>query len=751
MPAEGDFRRSPTGEWQLFFGSDWLAIKDQAILDILRNFDGVKGTQPNQEFSQRGVDAVVAASVVLDLINQLPPVGVGDVSNLGGQDAEVVNLADEWRQRGFPGTWPPLDLVGNLDTSAVKTLMDAIALENRLAPDAEAQPRIFDLAQFGGGTFVMFPNSSTPIRIDQQQATINGQSTSAPIEGTDSVLLTLPDGTFRVVSASEADVAQDQFQLGQVQERGGFQFVETSPGNFQRLPDAEVPQEQGGVVTIEGRQFVRQPDGTLTPLAPESIPTVDQMITEALLAGDVDGAIALADFQERPNSMEAFQAALNFAASPGETAAISAIARGHQLVSPPPAGEVQRIAEPPEFLQDTFQKLMADIRGGGGTPNELVSALERASKRSREDTDARGAAEDEVADMRQSEQAAKFKELFSRTDKAEQRADDAEDQLRKILAGGDEDVPASTPSLTTGGTPTAFSEGGTGFEFGGTPLNSEDVFARLLAEKAVRDATRGAASDGSVGPADFPQSRDTVLPSILTPPGSTPKPGEVLPPPTILTPPGSTSEPAEPTLLGSRVIDQAGATVEPTRATSGFFTGLNAGGEDDFMEEGGVFDDRTAVVGEDGPEIVVLPVGTTVLSNTDSRQVDDVAELKAMLRGKRRKKGKKQTDEERLREMFNGLSLEHGGTVESLLPIGVRQALRGGVIEPTRRRLSTAAGIPVLSGQARQNLFSEELDVLDRLRAEAGIPEGAFLQEQQSALPGAVISRPSRFAARIAR
>ena len=112
---------------------------------------------------------------------------------------------------------------------------------------------------------------------------------------------------------------------------------------------------------------------------------------------------------------------------------------------------------------------------------------------------------------------------------------------------------------------------------------------------------------------------------------------------------------------------------------------------------------------------------------------------------------KKKTRKERLRELIGMQELEHGGTIESLLPIGVRQALRGRPIEPTRRRLSTAAGLSVLTPQTRQNLLPEELDVFDRLRAEAGIPLGAFQQEQRSTWPGVLRHRPSRFAPRVAR
>jgi len=148
-----------------------------------------------------------------------------------------------------------------------------------------------------------------------------------------------------------------------------------------------------------------------------------------------------------------------------------------------------------------------------------------------------------------------------------------------------------------------------------------------------------------------------------------------------------------------------------------------------FAKGGTTHGRHTEIVGEEGPELVDLPPGTVVtpISKLSASKVKKLKELG--IRG-----------------------MQEGGIVDPLLPFGVRRALSGVLIEPTRRRLSRAAGLPILSAQARQNLLPEELEVFNRLSREAGIPEGAFQQEQQSAFPGANLARGrARFAPRVLR
>jgi len=172
-------------------------------------------------------------------------------------------------------------------------------------------------------------------------------------------------------------------------------------------------------------------------------------------------------------------------------------------------------------------------------------------------------------------------------------------------------------------------------------------------------------------------------------------------------------------------LEDAGGGFDSSQAGFGGFD------EDDFFRHGGVFDDNTAIVGENGEELIIAAPGTRVISLGGGKKAKSAAD-------RLRKAGIR--------------SMQDGGVVEPLLPFGVRRALAGGTIDPTRRRLSRAAGLPVLSAQARQNLLPEELEVFNRLSREAGIPEGAFAQEQESAFPGANLARGrARFAPRVLR
>ena len=189
---------------------------------------------------------------------------------------------------------------------------------------------------------------------------------------------------------------------------------------------------------------------------------------------------------------------------------------------------------------------------------------------------------------------------------------------------------------------------------------------------------------------------------------------------------------ADDTVAAATVLGDVQTTEEFEESGGGFDSSLAGfGGEDDFFRHGGVFDDNTAIVGENGEELIIAAPGTRVISLGGGKKAKSAAD-------RLRKAGIR--------------SMQDGGVVEPLLPFGVRRALAGGTIDPTRRRLSRAAGLPVLSAQARQNLLPEELEVFNRLSREAGIPEGAFAQEQESAFPGANLARGrARFAPRVLR
>jgi hypothetical protein len=117
------------------------------------------------------------------------------------------------------------------------------------------------------------------------------------------------------------------------------------------------------------------------------------------------------------------------------------------------------------------------------------------------------------------------------------------------------------------------------------------------------------------------------------------------------------------------------------------------------------------VVGEQGPEIAMMPPGTHILPL-----------------GKATKNNIKQAQR-------SGKAYANGGVVFGELPFGLRQLQAGRPITPSRGYLSQAAGLTLPSAQALQNLTPESRDVYFDLAQQAGIPSRAFGQELQTATP----------------
>ena len=569
--------------------------------------------------------------------------------------------------------------------------------------------------------------------------------------------VTQPDGS---ISFPEALNPRELQNLGEVEIGGQFFAFNSTTGQFQQVDqprrefDPDVVTIDGrqftqgpdgrltplgrefdpGVVTQNGRAFLQQPDGSLSPLGREEVPNLDELINARILSGDAEGALALADFRDRPTSLEAFNAAMQFAQSPGDVAAISAISRGQSLVQPPPTGDVQRIAQQPEFLQDAFQRLMGQFRGEG--PEGFEDVLARINREERGDTGITGI--DSLLDFRtgrvgdpneatrqgniaineafqlvadslfadfpegraRNRQINNFRSQMVR----EQAAGVGPITVESILSRGRAKLKDKQKAAADRQALEAITDSGDPFRGGETFTPEEaalfvpdgafdrEVFDALIAERQEFARTNNNEDDDSDDDSEVE----------------------------------SPSEPDSPSESPSE--ESASESLSDISDHESFVDEFD---EDDFFAGGGTFDDNTAIVGENGEELIIAAPGTRVVSLGGGKKAKSAA-------ARLRKAGIR--------------SMQDGGVVEPLLPFGVRRALSGGTIEPTRRRLSRAAGLPILSAQARQNLLPEELEVFNRLSREAGIPEGAFRQEQESAFPGANLARGrARFAPRVLR
>ena len=126
----------------------------------------------------------------------------------------------------------------------------------------------------------------------------------------------------------------------------------------------------------------------------------------------------------------------------------------------------------------------------------------------------------------------------------------------------------------------------------------------------------------------------------------------------------------------------------------------------------GDLDSEITVVGEQGPEIAMMPPGTQILPLGRATKQD----IKAA--------------------QSTGRAYQAGGTINfGELPFGLRQLQAGRPITPSRGYLSQAAGLTLPSAQALSNITPESRDVFFDLAAQAGIPSRAFGQELQTAIP----------------
>ena len=135
--------------------------------------------------------------------------------------------------------------------------------------------------------------------------------------------------------------------------------------------DYEIVTPGGGQWFVDawGNGYIQDASGKLNPV---EAPTVEEQINQALVQGNAEKAMALADFRDRPSAEERMRLAMEFARTPGDLMAISAILRG-QLEPPPPPkpGETQRVAAPPDWVVDAWK----DLTSAWGVEEGLGSVL----------------------------------------------------------------------------------------------------------------------------------------------------------------------------------------------------------------------------------------------------------------------------------------------------------------------------------------------------------------------------------------
>ncbi len=205
------------------------------------------------------------------------------------------------------------------------------------------------------------------------------------------------NGTMIQTSPNQWQFVRDSYEPGvKIDQRTGVRFVQDANGTWREMTRQTDP----GVVQIGDREFLQQPTGAMAELSPRYDPGVirdpsgltliqqptgavtqaraanmDEIITQALIDGQVEKALAFQDFRDRPTAQEAFDTALEYARSPADQQVISSLARGETPVREPDAGVIQRVGPRPDFLVQAYQDFQRRTQTGRAPTEEEAQQL----------------------------------------------------------------------------------------------------------------------------------------------------------------------------------------------------------------------------------------------------------------------------------------------------------------------------------------------------------------------------------------
>jgi len=208
------------------------------------------------------------------------------------------------------------------------------------------------LIPLGGGKYTYEPPEDEPF-------------TTSP---SDVVPLPNQNGSLIKTSANQYQFVRDTFDPGRKVDETGREYLQQIDGSWSELAPRFEP---GFIERADGMNLFQQRSGQVTQL---SAATMDDVITQALIDGDVDKALAFQDFRDRPTAQEAFNTALEFARSPADQRIISSIARGITPVQPPPEGTIQRVGPQPDFLVQAYEDFQRRTQAGRAPTGEEISA-----------------------------------------------------------------------------------------------------------------------------------------------------------------------------------------------------------------------------------------------------------------------------------------------------------------------------------------------------------------------------------------
>ena len=552
-----------------------------------------------------------------------------------------------------------------------------------------------------------------------------------PITG--KIQVTQPDGSISFIDPAYP------VQLDQV---GGYNLLQQRSG---AVADIGLPEVPASIEEMQGQQFIRGTRGELVPLND----VLDRTIEMALINGDVDKAIAFDDFRKRPSRAEALQMALEFARSPADQVLISAISSGETHIAPPSPGELQRVGPQAQFLQQAYQEFRDTLTGGRlpttaefqeamappppPPPTDMeIAQLEHQQLVNQQLTQKiefdKGKAQREIDafNLRMSQDAAKHIAEMTKINKEEEIAvREANQKISESLANTDVTqysgeqitMPAPIP-------PAPMPDEDEDEEWSAQVMaeHSKQLMEDRIAEGAsygLTEAESRSIAEGARGGVSFQQAAARSLQEELE--GME-----------------GTRESLQHIALGSGSVGgqlQNLASFRETLREDPEAQIAQAGSGSTLEDQniryraggGRVGNKEVTVVGEQGPEIAMFPVGTEIIpmGQPTAGQMD-----MARRTGRAYANGGE----------IGGIVFDrYGGEI----PSGARRTMAGQPIAPSAGRVFTAAGLGVPSGQSLRNMLPEDLDVYRDLGAQAGIPEGTFERELMLGTPSGERQRGS--------
>jgi len=618
------------------------------------------------------------------------------------------------------------------------------------------------LIPLGGGKYTYEPPEDEPF-------------TTSP---SDVVPLPNQNGSLIKTSANQYQFVRDTFDPGRKVDETGREYLQQIDGSWSEL----APRFEPELIRADGMNLFQQRSGQVTQL---SAATMDDVITQALIDGDVDKALAFQDFRDRPTAQEAFNTALEFARSPADQRIISSIARGITPVQPPPEGTIQRVGPQPDFLIQAYQDFQRRTQAGRApTGEEISAATEDPTLQARLESIAN-------KDRREEEKH----QLFITSEEGKQRraqeafetqeATRAAESAAKIAASG------GTENTETGAEAVVETDDGTTTEADALRAEAElEVRQAIEANQKIWDSLSEDqkalfGGSGDTVPENFKSlSQGQVnlhLELAKLPPAPSPDVPEVQTPsveqPVVLDIPEAAPRAPEISSVGEEAsyqpvtgaslaadvnvgrINEDSATVfmsqneadtiaaslgtaipnvaqqfnitptpapapvteMATRSDPGMAGTLAASATDPFgggrgrmfgrAGGGTVQPGEMTVVGENGPEIAMMPPGTHILPLGKATKQDIRA------------------------AQATGRAYQNGGIVFDDLAPGLQQLQRGRPITPPRGYLFQQGGLTLPSMQALQNLTPTVRESFYGMHGDIGISPADFRQELQTATP----------------